>query len=97
MNIEEVVEKIEVEKLAISAANENLPPTKSTKPDYNEDHIRESLINSLYGEIKDINSKIDGFKILIAEKIEASKKSIEIASKAAKNFSHAASTLKTQK
>ena len=97
MNIEEIVEKIGVEKLAIAAANENLPPTKSTKPDYNEDHIRESLINSLYGEIKDINSKIDGFKILIAEKIEASKKSIEIASKAAKNFSHAASTLKTQK
>ena len=57
MNIEEIVEKIGVEKLAIAAANENLPPTKSTKPDYNEDHIRQSFIDALFNEIKDINSK----------------------------------------
>ena len=34
---------------------------------------------------------------MIKEKIETAKKSIEVGSKAAKNFSHAASTLKTQK
>ena len=97
MNIEEIVEKIGVEKLAIAAANENLPPTKSTKPDANEEHIRQSFIDGLFDEIKDINSKIDNFKIMIKEKIETAKKSIEVGSKAAKNFSHAASTLKTQK
>ena len=97
MNIEEVVGKLEVKKLAIAAANDNLPPTKSGKPDSNEDDIRQSFIDALYSEIKDINSKIDGYKILIAERIQASKKSIEIGAKAAKNFSHAASTLKTQK
>ena len=97
MNIEEIVEKIGVEKLAIAAANENLTPTKSTKPDYNEDHIRQSFIDALFNEIKDINAKIDNFKIMIKEKIENSKKSIEVGSKATKNFSHAASTLKTQK
>ena len=97
MNIEEIVEKIGVEKLAIAAANENLPPTKSTKPDSNEEHIRQSFIDALFNEIKDINSKIDNFKIMIKEKIETAKKSIEVGSKAAKNFSHAASTLKTQK
>ena len=48
MNIEEIVEKIGVEKLASTAANENSPPTKSTKPDSNEDYIREFLINSLF-------------------------------------------------
>ena len=97
MNIEEIVEKIGVEKLAIAAANENLPPTNSTKPDSNEEHIRQSFIDALFNEIKDINSKIDNFKIMIKEKIETAKKSIEVGSKATKNFSHAASTLKTQK
>ena len=47
--------------------------------------------------LADINSKIDNFKIMIKEKIETAKKSIEVGSKSAKNFSHAASTLKTQK
>ena len=97
MNIEEIVEKIGVEKLAIAAANKNLPPTKSTKPDSNEDDIRQSFIDALFNEIKDINSKIDNFKIMIKEKIESSKNSIEVGTKAAKNFSHAASSLKTQK
>ena len=45
MNIEEIVEKIGVEKLAIAAANKNLPPTKSTKPDSNEDDIRQSALD----------------------------------------------------
>ena len=47
--------------------------------------------------LADINSKIDNFKNMINEKIESSKKSIEVGVKAAKNFSHEASTLKTQK
>ena len=34
---------------------------------------------------------------MIKEKIESTKKSIELGNKSAKNFSHAASTLKTQK
>ena len=42
MNIEEIVEKIGVEKLAIAAANENLPPTNSTKPDSNEEQVAET-------------------------------------------------------
>ena len=63
MNIEEVVEKIGVEKLAIAAANVNIPPTNSKKPDSNEEHIRQALIQALFDEIKDINSKIDNFKI----------------------------------
>ena len=70
MNIEEVVEKIGVEKLAIAAANVNMPPTKSTKPDSNEEHIKQVLIQALFDEIKDINSKIDNFKNMINEKIE---------------------------
>ena len=59
MNIEEIVEKIGVEKLAIAAANENLPPTKATKPDSNEEHIRQSFIDELYNEIKDINFQMN--------------------------------------
>jgi hypothetical protein len=97
MNIEEVVEKLEVNKLAIAAANDNFPPTKSTNPDSNEDGIKQSFIDALYSEQKDINSKIDDYKNLITERIQESKKSIEIGAKAAKNFSHAASALKTQK
>ena len=57
MNIEEVVEKLEVNKLAIAAANDNFPPTKSTNPDSNEDGIKQSFIDALYSEQKDINSK----------------------------------------
>jgi hypothetical protein len=96
MNLEELLGNIGVEKLAISASNDNSPPKKSSKPDSNEEHIRQSFIDALFSEIKDINSKIDDYKIMIAEKIEESKKSIEVGAKAAKNFSHAASTLKTK-
>jgi hypothetical protein len=97
MNLEEVIGKIGVEKRAIAAATDNSPPTKSSNPDSNEEHIRQFFIDALYSEIKDINTKIDSYKILISERILASKKSIEMGAKLAKNFSIAASTIITQK
>jgi len=94
MKLKEVVESIDVEKIAIEAAISNLPDTKSKKPDHNEDHIIQSLTNALYEEIEIINNKINVFRNLISRKIEESKNSIEVAIKAPKNFSHAVSALK---
>ena len=48
MDIEELAEQLDVEKLAITAGNQNYPTSDRKNPDSNEDRIRDFWTNNLY-------------------------------------------------
>ena len=75
-DLKKIESKLDVESLAVTQANENLPSTKEKIPDANEDRIRSVLTNYLYEYEQKINSSIDNLKTLLRNRYENSKNPI---------------------
>ena len=89
--------KLDVESLAVTQANDNLPATKENNPDANEDRIGNILTNYLYEYEQKINSSIDNIKTLLRNRCENSKKILESVKVAPETFNQEATVEKAKK
>ena len=88
--------KLDVESLAVTQANDNLPATKENNPDANEDRIGNILTNYLYEYEQKINSSIDNIKTLLRNRCENSKNILESVAFAPESFNQEATVEKAK-